>query len=141
MSQGSAARVRLNGSPATNLANEILDLGSHEALVLGDLADGLPDRIKIKKDEFANAERGTFGRTRRTFVYRSGEAAVALLDYDQKGMPADVYERLAQAGGFDGAIATLLPEYSRLARVVRASTSAGILNSADWRAFPGLRRA
>lgn len=49
MALGTATRVRLNGSPATNLCNEILDLGAHEALVLGDLADGLPDRIKLEK--------------------------------------------------------------------------------------------
>src|SRR6478736_2464439 len=49
MSNGTATRVRLNGSPAAGLSNEILDLGPYEALVLGDIADGLPDKIKIEK--------------------------------------------------------------------------------------------
>src|SRR3954464_13094902 len=60
MARGTATRVRLNGSPAANLACEILDLGSHEALVVGDLADGLPDRIKLespRKAQHQNAVR------------------------------------------------------------------------------------
>ena len=112
MSRGTATRVRLNGSPATNLSNEILDLGSHEALVLGDLADGLPDKIKLEKDEFADPARGTYGRTRQTFRYRPGQPAAALLDHDQKAMPDDVRQRLAEVGGFEGALATLLPGYA-----------------------------
>ena len=54
MAHGTAMRVRLNGSPAMDLAGEILDLGSHEALVLGDLADGLPDGIRLEKDGVAD---------------------------------------------------------------------------------------
>ena len=137
MSNGTAMRVRLNGSPATGLSNEILDLGPHEALVLGDLADGLPDKIKIEKDEFADPARGTYGRTRRTFRHRPGLPAAALLDHDQKAMSGEVRQRLTDVGGFEGAMATLLPDYGALARVVRASTSAGIFNRATDERFPG----
>ena len=76
MSYGTAERVCLNGSPAANLSNVILYLGRHEALVLGDLADGLPDKIKLKKDEFADPW-GADGRTRQTFQYRPGQPGVA----------------------------------------------------------------
>ena len=100
MTHGTATRVRLNGSPATDLASEILELGSHEALVLGDLADGLPDEIKLEKDGVADPARGTHGRTRRTFTYRGNQPAAALLDFDQKAMPADVRQRLDDVGGF-----------------------------------------
>jgi hypothetical protein len=97
MARGTAARVHLNGSPAATLSQEILDLGSHEALVLGDLADGLPDKIKLEKDAFADAARGTHGRTRQTFQYRPGQPAAALLDHDQKAMPAEVQHALLRS--------------------------------------------
>ena len=137
MSRGTAKRVRLNGSPAANLSNEILDLGPHEALVLGDLADGLPDMIKLEKDECADPARGTYGRTRQTFQYHAGQPAAALLDHDQKAMPDAVRQRLVEVGGFEGALASLLPGFTDLARVSRASTSAGIFNSATGERFPG----
>ena len=114
MARGTARRVCLNGSPAANLSNEILDLGSHEALILGDIADGLPDKIKLEKDELANPARGTYGRTRQTFRYRPGQPAAALLDHDQKAMPDDIRQRLAGIGGFEGALAALLPGYPGL---------------------------
>jgi hypothetical protein len=137
MAHGTAMRVRLNGSPATELAREMLDLGSHEALLLGDLAEGLPDRIMLEKDELADPIRGTYGRTRRTFHFRPGQPAAALLDYDQKGMPPNERRRLADAGGFEGAMAQLVPNYSKLARVTRASTSAGIVNRETGERFTG----
>src|SRR3954462_4833755 len=37
MAGGMATRLRLNGSRAADLARAIMDLGSHEALILGDL--------------------------------------------------------------------------------------------------------
>ena len=40
-------------------------------------------------------------------------------------------------GGFEGAIASLIPSYPTLARVTRASTSAGIRNEETGETFPG----
>src|SRR3954447_2298563 len=57
MASGMATRLRLNGSPAADLARAIIDLGSHEALILGDLADGLPDNTKLQKDDLADPSR------------------------------------------------------------------------------------
>jgi hypothetical protein len=136
MGRGAAERVRLNGSPAANLASEIMDLGSHAAIVLGDLADGLPDRIKIEKHAAADPTQGTFGRTKQTFVFRANEPAAALLEHDQKGMPQDTRDRLREAGGFESVIAALIPVYPHLARVLRASTSAGISNGDTGEQFP-----
>jgi hypothetical protein len=63
MSCGGATRVVLGSSrPATALATLILDLGSHEALVLGDhVAE--PDRVEITKAERADPSKGRYGRT------------------------------------------------------------------------------
>ncbi|HEX2525293.1 MAG TPA: primase-helicase family protein [Geminicoccus sp.] len=137
MARGTAMRVRLNGSPAKNLATQILDLGSDEALVLGDLRADLPDKIALERDEVADPANGTHGRTRKTFRFPDGAPSVVLLDYDQKAMPADVRRRLEEVGGFEGALAALIPDFAALARVQRASTSAGLYNIETGERFPG----
>ena len=139
MSRGSAERVVFNGTPATELATTILDLGSHEAIVLGDLADGLGDRIQIEKDANADPASGTHGRTRRTFSFRDGVPAACLLDFDQKAMPDDVRERLTAMGGFEGALASLIPGYAGLARVVPRFDLVRHLQRRDGRTLPEQR--
>ena len=101
MTHGTATRVALDWwSPATGLAALILDLGSHEALVLGDhVADA--DQIEIVKAKDADQAK-VYGRTLDTFTYRKGEPAVALLDYDQKAITEDVRARLEECGGLEG---------------------------------------
>ncbi len=101
--------------------------------MLGDLAEGLPDRIKLERDAFADPPRDARAHAADLPV-PAGPAGAALLDYDQKAMPDEVRQRLADLGGFEGALAALLPGYADLARVVRASTSAGLFHRADRRA-------
>jgi hypothetical protein len=135
MANGTATRVILNGSPATNLCELMQDLGPHEALVLGDFADGLPDKIKLVKAELTDPAKSTYGRTGQTFQYRPGQPALALLDYDQKQMPDDVRQRLVEVGGLEGALATLIPDYAELARVIVASSSAGLYHRQTGESF------
>jgi hypothetical protein len=123
-------------APATALAALILDLGSHEALVLGDhVAE--PDRVEITKAERADPSKGRYGRTLETFRFRDGEPAVLLLDYDQKGISDSARALIESSGGFEGAITSLIPTYPTLARVTRASTSAGLRNEETGENFPG----
>jgi hypothetical protein len=137
MSCGDATRVVLDRSaPATALTTLILDLGSHEALVLGDhVAE--TDRVEITKAAHADPSRGRYGRTLETFRFRDGEPAIILLDYDQKGISGSARERIEACGGFEGAITSLIPSYPRLARVTRGSTSAGLRNEDTGETFPG----
>ena len=65
------------------------------------------------------------------------QPAAALLDFDQKAMPADVRQRLDDVGGFEPALCRLIPGYDTLARVVRSSTSSGLYNSETGERFPG----
>ena len=137
MSRGKSKRVRLNGSPAAGLCVVIEDLGPHEAIILGDHADGLPDEIRISTEEKADPQSGTYGRTKDNFKFRENQPAWALLDYDQKAMPAEVRDRLVAVDGFEAAVATLIPGYDQIARVLRASTSAGLFNSETGDRFSG----
>lgn len=135
MAHGTAARVALNTwTPASDLAALTLDLGSHEALVLGDHV-AQTETIEIAKT--AHATNGRYGRNLETFKFRDGKPAVALLDYDQKGISENVRAVFEDHGGFEGAIASLIPSYASLARVIRASTSAGLRNEETGETFPG----
>ena len=74
-------------------------------------------------------------RTGANIVYRG--PAFALLDFDSKGMPADVAAELKRRSGFWGALLTVLPALGDVARVTRRSTSAGLSRSDTGEALPG----
>jgi hypothetical protein len=139
MSRGTARRVRLNGDPAAGLAAVLARLSPAEAIVLGDLADGLPDEVRIDlKARVARAPaKGTVARTRGTFVHRAGVPAFVLLDHDAKGVPPEAQELLRSLGGFRAALEVLLPGLRLAAQVARASTSAGLYNAATGERYPG----
>jgi len=131
---GIATRVEIKRG-ASGLADLITDLDSSEALILGDhVADS--EAIRLAKDRETNPARGIYGRTLSTFRFRPGKPAIVLLDFDRKGMPAAVADRLDAAGGFEAAIAELLPDLGTYARVIRSSTSAGIYNQDTGERFP-----
>lgn len=124
MTAGSARSVAAPTAEA--LAAVIAGLGSDQALGLGTLAVGTPAEITTKHRLNGHAAPGVIARTADSIVFRPGEAAWALLDYDTKGMPAAVRQKIDDLGGFEGAVAAVLPEIAATARVVRASTSAGL---------------
>src|SRR5262249_17021381 len=101
MSRGRAKRVRIDG--LDDLAELIEDLPSQQAITLGALHDDLPDEVRIvtKAALVAGvAANDAVARTAKNFVYRPGRPALALFDYDMKGMPPGVAQQLTAAGGF-----------------------------------------
>ena len=74
------------------LAALIEDLTSEQAIALGALRDDLPDEISIvTKAALANGPiNGAVARTGDNLVYRPGRPALALFDYDTKGMTGAV---------------------------------------------------
>jgi hypothetical protein len=129
MSHGHALRAPL--SSAQGLADLIGELGSSEAIALGTLRKGLPDYVKVvTKHKLNGASRpDLIARTQEYIAYWPGEAAFALIDFDQKAMPASVAERLRELGGLRAAIQSVLPGFASVAQVIRRSTSAGIYNA------------
>jgi RepB DNA-primase from phage plasmid len=101
---------------------------SDQALALGRLRAGLPTKVKlVTKDELDGPGlANVMARTGRDIVYRKGQQALALLDHDTKGMPADVKAKLQQLGGFWPALLSVLPALRGVARVSRPSTSSGL---------------
>ena len=126
MTEGSACRFQLNGVEA--LADLIEQMPSEEALALGQLRPELPDKVKVILTRELNDKRppDVIARTAEFLHYGSGAPAYMLLDYDRKGQPKEVTDKLKELGGFWKAITAVVPKITGVARVTRSSTSAGL---------------
>jgi hypothetical protein len=109
-------------------ADLIAGLQSHEALAFGTLRPDQPEQVTIvTKNRLNGTERpGVIARTSTAITYREKQPALALLDFDTKGMPPEVRARLETLGGFWPALVSVLPCLSSSAHVTRCSTSAGL---------------
>jgi hypothetical protein len=126
MTTGTASRLRLRD--LGELAERIQRFQAKHALTLGVLRPDFPDPVAIVTRRALNGETrpGVVARTGENFLYRPGYPALLLFDHDLKGMPPEVAERLHRLGGFEAAIRLVLPELDGIARLFRASTSAGL---------------
>ena len=126
----------------TQFATLIEQLQSHEAVALGALRDDLPDQVKIATKAHVQRLNGDahpdlVARTAGNIIYRAGRPALALIDFDSKGMPPWVRARLAEAGGIWAALVGIVPELGSVGRVIRSSTSAGLYRSDTGEQLPG----
>jgi hypothetical protein len=71
---------------------------------------------------------GWVARTKKNFIFPQGTPALALLDFDNKGMPDEVKQKLEDLGGFVEALKVIIPGFSGAGFISRASTSSGIYN-------------
>src|SRR6266550_7788444 len=92
MSCGSAQRAVVNS--VEELAGLIAKLHSDQAIALGTLRDDLPDEVKIVAKKDLNGAAGVIARTSENFIFAEGQPALALIDFDRKGMPDEVSERV-----------------------------------------------
>ena len=119
-----------------DLAKLIENLKSNQAIGLGALRSDLPDEVAIVTKAEAGNGSGV-ARTGGNFAYRSGHPALVLFDYDTKGMPTVVAERIKKLGGFWPALVSVLPDLGSVGHVIRSSTSAGLLRTDTGEALPG----
>jgi hypothetical protein len=139
---GSGIATRAQFPDLAALAGCIGSLAQHEAIILGRLRGDLPDRVEIttkgRLDEMNGAAAPNIIARTSTFIsYRPGHAGLALLDYDTKGMPPDVAERIKALGGFWPALLTVLPALATSARLLRNSTSSGLYRHDTGEQLPG----
>lgn len=114
---------------AQEFADMISHLQPHAAIALGRLRPDIGDSAPLVAEKYLNSEKqGTISRTQKYIGYRKGSPAVMLLDFDQKAMTPANKKRLEELGGFEGAIAHIIDGYSKVARVIRRSTSSGLYN-------------
>ena len=136
MLHGTASRLKI--ADIGGLADAINGFDEKHALTLGRLRTDLPDTIRVitKHKINANTGAGAIARTAESFVYEPGKPALVLLDFDVKGMPPEVAEQIKSLGGFEAAIASVLPELHKTQRLIRASTSAGLYRSDTGNPLP-----
>ena len=140
MSSGCAYRLQFD--TLDGFAACIAGLNPNEAIALGALRDDLSERVEVTTRERLSALNGTaasdfIARTGNHIFYRPDEPALALIDFDTKGMPAAVRATMDQLGGFLPALMSVLPELATAGRVVRPSTSSGITRTDTGQAMPG----
>jgi hypothetical protein len=129
MAYGVAQRTRLGG--VGDLAELLDQLRFDQAIALGRIRGGLPEKVEVTTKARLNgaAAPNLIARTSNDIVYRAGQQALALLDYDTKGMPREIADKLDQLGGFWPALVSVLPALRAVARVTRPSTSSGLYRS------------
>jgi hypothetical protein len=140
MVRGTAQRLPI--MDAGDLGDALAKMRSNQAIGLGALVSALPERCEVvtksnlRKRDGEN-RRDLIARTRDYIHFSPERPAFMLLDHDSKGMPDAVKERLDAFGGFWPALISVVPELSKIARVTRASTSAGLFHSESGEKFPG----
>ena len=127
MVQGAATRA--TAETASELAKHIMSCRSDQAIALGALKKGLPDLVTVTTERKLKDNPGAISRSRQFIDYRQGTPAWALIDFDTKGMPANVAAAIEAAGGAWSALLSVAPGLQRAARVSRASTSAGLFRT------------
>ena len=127
-SQGSVTVREINN--ASELAQLTEELTVHEALCLG-VPNGATDNVKMTvatrqlKRQFAQGSTPCLSRTKEDFDFWGGEGWL-LIDYDTKGLPARVVERIRDVGGVMNALHLIWPQLDDGDLLVRPSSSAGV---------------
>jgi hypothetical protein len=129
LTQGTARRVPV--PDIHTLAEIVAGIEPNEALALGRLRSDLPENVKITTRARLGRINGAarpdlIARTAANIIYAPRAAAFVLLDHDRKGMPPEIADRIAAAGGFWPALLDVLPALDGVAHLDRASTSAGL---------------
>ena len=106
MSRGTAERV---GSRRCSLAALIDDLKPSQALALGTLRAGLPDKVKVTTRQRVNGCRAAGHHRPHWLQYRLPRLGIRPVDHDSKGMPPALAVELKRAGGFWQALDGVLP--------------------------------
>jgi hypothetical protein len=136
MVRGKAERVSIRDVSDFARLIEMLDID--QAITLGALRADLPGKVKVTTQSKLNGQTrpGIIARTGANIIYKDGPG-FALLDFDSKGMPTAVATQLKQRGGFWPTLVSVLPALAGVARVTRASTSAGLYRADTGEKFSG----
>jgi Family of unknown function (DUF5906) len=125
MAKGLACRIRVAG--LHGFAAGLMLLQPHQAIALGALRDGLPDKVNIVTKKKLNGQADTIARTRDEIRYRENYPALVLLDFDHGGIPEGIADRIRC--DFWTVLMEVVPDLRHAARLICASTSAGLFNS------------
>lgn len=134
MASGWAHRVY--APTVAHLCTLINWIGSEHALALGRMRDGIPDVVKIASREKVDEHPGAITRTIDNFAFTSAPTW-GLIDFDSKGMPAEIRTKIEKEGGVWRVLCSLMPALTDAAHVLRRSTSAGLYRTDTCEPIPG----
>jgi hypothetical protein len=135
MTHGDAQRVHVTDVGA--LANVIEQVRSNQALALGALRQDLPAKVEIVTKRQLAANGHAIARTASNICYRRNAPALALVDYDRKGMPPSIADAMRGRGGLWPTLVSVVPALRGVAHVIRWSTSAGLFRVDTGEELPG----
>jgi hypothetical protein len=136
MARGTAQRVRI--ADVRELAAVIENVRPDQAIALGALRTGLPDKVHVVTKQKLNEEPDVIARTGTDIVFRREKPALALIDFDTKGIAPEVAAEMQRLGGFWPSLLSVLPAVGPVAHVIRRSTSAGLFRSDTGEKLRGL---
>ena len=112
MSHGTAERVKVTS--VGGLATLIGTLRPNQAIALGALRAGLPNKVDVVTEKKLNGvvRPDIIARTSANITYKG--PAFALLDFDTKGMPPAVAAKIKKLGGFWPTLVSELPVLGNL---------------------------
>jgi hypothetical protein len=96
MSRGIARRIQISNLQA--LASLIERMRSDQAIALGALRTDLPNKVQVVTKGQLNGQPGVIARTGADIMFRNEKPALALLDFDLKGMPPEVAAEIQRRG-------------------------------------------
>jgi hypothetical protein len=140
MGRGTARRVLIN--TLHDLAELIARMEPREAIALGTLRPDLRREVQITTKRNLEQVNGAarpdlIARTGGYIVFQADKPGLALLDFDTKGMPAAVAQKLDELGAFWDALISAVPTLKGAAHVTRRSTSAGLYRTDTNTRLPG----
>ena len=135
MARGVAQRRHIGN--IGELATVIEGMRSNQAIALGALRADVPDEVNVVTKGRLNGQARTIARTAADINYRKGVPALALIDFDTKGMPKEIAIDMELLGGFWPTLISVLPALRTVAHLVRRSTSAGLFRADTGAKLPG----
>jgi hypothetical protein len=135
MARGAAQRRHI--ANVGELAIVIDKTRSNQALALGALRAGLPDKVQVVTKRNLNGQPGTIARTAAHIHYGKEAPALVLFDFDTKGMPTEVASEMQRRGGFWRTLLSVLPPLQSVAHLIRRSTSVGLFRTDTGQKLPG----
>jgi putative DNA primase/helicase len=119
------------------LRDKLARLKSHQCVVLAPMPGRSATRQllyeavrkELPKHELALDGDGPLARTMECFSYPSDKPAVVALDIDTKDMPADLQQKIKDAGGPLAVLAQVDPQWQECGYLQRPSSSSGVRNT------------
>lgn len=135
MACGEAWRLRI--ADIDEFATVIEKTKPNQAFAPGTLRADLPERVPVVTKKNLNGQPNTIARTGAFVNYRKQQPGPTLVDYDAKGMPAEIAEEIKRRGGFWPTLVSIVPQLGSAAHLIRNSTSTGLFRTDTGQRLPG----